>query len=155
MKLLLFLTIALATSASARFEETREQCEKRYGTGVPQEKRPSAIQFSKGGITITAHFGANGKCDHIEFRNGAGFTDEETEYLVKVNAWAREPKRIGPQKKEGIAQAWIAGKDGEYLAAITDKLDRIIICNEAGLEWFKKIDGVGVTANPPKAVEGF
>ncbi|MEK7949306.1 hypothetical protein [Luteolibacter soli] len=155
MKLLPLLALALVTVANARFEETREQCEKRYGKGTPQDKRPSAIQFSKNGISIVAHFGQDGKCDHIEFKSAVGFNSDEVDYLVKVNAWAREPRRNGASPDDGIAQSWMAGKPGEYLAAVTEKWDRVIICNQTGLEWNRKIDGVGATKNPPKAVEGF
>ena len=91
----LLLTILIFMSASialhARYGETLEQLETRFGKGskavlTPNDKNIfDAINgFKKNDVNITAYM-IDGKCERITYNNAKGFTEEEISNLLEAN----------------------------------------------------------------------
>jgi 4-diphosphocytidyl-2C-methyl-D-erythritol kinase len=149
MKTLLCL-LCLAVVAQARLGEKLPECEARYGKARPKGER---VEFIKGDIAVSAHFGKDGKCDYIFFTahdllKRRSFTDVERATLLKANNLGHLLVRKAPE--QGGEIEWESA-DGEVGAVMVGNGSRIVFYTPAG----KKALDASLEEEATKSTRGF
>lgn len=96
MKKLTLVTLAtcilMPSVASARFYESKKECEVRYGAAIVGEIEGDVMTFEKSGFRITAYF-VKDQCVGIAYKKSQAETqivDDEIKTLLSANSRAKE-----------------------------------------------------------------
>jgi hypothetical protein len=152
MKYLLLLAL-LTLTANARMGETLAECEARYGKGKRVGER---VEFAKGDIAITVHFGKDEKCDYIFFTaykvlSRRPFSDDERGGLLKANGLGHILVRR--ESIEGGEIEWQAGSK-QVAAVMVGNSSRIVFFTPEGK---KALDAhlEAESKKEPESIKGF